>query len=69
MRARINALLGVDTYDLYGLTELYGPGMGIDCHLHQGIHYWSDYFIVELIDPDTGAAVPPGESCATARAT
>jgi phenylacetate-CoA ligase len=60
MRQRINTLLGIDSYDIYGLTELYGPGMGIDCHLHQGIHYWADYFLVELIDPETGQPVAPG---------
>lgn len=61
MRQRIDTLLGLESYDIYGLTELYGPGMGVDCHLHEGIHYWSDYFIVELIQPDTGRPADPGE--------
>jgi len=60
MRRRIDALLGLESFDIYGLTELYGPGMGIDCHEHAGIHYWDDYFVVELIDPDTGAPAEPG---------
>jgi phenylacetate-CoA ligase len=60
MRKRINALLGLDSYDIYGLTELYGPGAGIDCTLHAGIHYWDDYFLVELIDPDSGDLAAPG---------
>jgi len=61
MRQRIESLLGCESFDIYGLTELYGPGMGVDCHLHTGIHYWSDYFIVELIDPLSGAPAKPGE--------
>ncbi len=48
-------------YDITGMTELYGPGTGIDCHLHQGIHYWSDYFIFEFLDPDTLEPVREGE--------
>jgi phenylacetate-CoA ligase len=61
MRRRIESLLGIETFDIYGLTELYGPGTGIDCHVHEGIHYWDDYYVVEVIDPATGAALPPGE--------
>jgi len=60
MRRRIEELLGIETFDIYGLTELYGPGAGIDCTWHQGIHYWDDYYLVEVIDPATGAALPPG---------
>ncbi|HKA12829.1 MAG TPA: phenylacetate--CoA ligase [Candidatus Dormibacteraeota bacterium] len=60
MRRRIEELLGIETFDTYGLTELYGPGAGIDCTRHQGIHYWDDYYLVEVIDPATGAALPPG---------
>jgi phenylacetate-CoA ligase len=61
MRRRIESLLGVETFDLYGLTELYGPGAGIDCRLHEGIHYWDDYYLVEVVDPVTGAPLPPGD--------
>ncbi len=62
MRAHIGELLGVDDiYDIYGLTELYGPGTGLDCACHQGIHYWSDLFIYEIIDPLTLKPVPEGE--------
>jgi phenylacetate-CoA ligase len=61
MRDRIRELMDVDhIYDIYGLTEVYGPGTGIDCELHQGIHYWSDLFIFEIIDPDTLIPVSPG---------
>ena len=61
MRGRIEALLGIETFDIYGLTELYGPGTGIDCSLHDGIHYWDDYYVVEVIDPGTTAVLPLGE--------
>ena len=60
MRRRIEELLGIETFDIYGLTELYGPGAGIDCTRHQGIHYWDDYYLVEVIDPATGVALQPG---------
>jgi phenylacetate-CoA ligase len=61
MRGRIESLLGIETFDIYGFTELYGPGTGIDCRVHEGIHYWDDYYAVEVIDPDTGAVLPAGE--------
>ncbi|SDB51292.1 phenylacetate-CoA ligase [Desulfonatronum thiosulfatophilum] len=62
MRQRIRELLGVEhIFDIYGLTELYGPGTGLDCVLHRGIHYWADYFILEILDPITMQPVPPGE--------
>lgn len=60
MRRRIEELLGIESFDIYGLTELYGPGAGIDCTQHQGIHYWDDYYLVEVIDPATGVVLPPG---------
>jgi len=60
MRRRIEELLGIETFDIYGLTELYGPGTGIDCSQHEGIHYWDDYYVVEVIDPATGVVLPPG---------
>ena len=62
MRARIKDLLGLeDMFDITGMTELYGPGTGLDCHYHEGIHYWADYYILELLDPNTLAPVAPGE--------
>lgn len=61
MRQRIRDLLRIDVYDIIGMTETYGPGTGLDCHLHQGIHYWGDYLIFEIIDPQTGAVLPAGE--------
>jgi len=62
MRRKIKELLGVeDIFDITGLTELYGPGAGIDCPKHEGIHYWADYYILELLDPETLEPVPLGE--------
>jgi phenylacetate-CoA ligase len=61
MRQRITDLLGIDCYDIYGLTELYGPGTGIDCAQHTGIHYWDDYYVVEIVDPESGRVLPVGE--------
>lgn len=61
MRKRIASELGVRLYDIYGLTEIYGPGVGISCDCDCGIHYWSDYIYIEIIDPKTGENVPDGE--------
>ena len=61
MRSRIDELLNIESFDIYGLTELYGPGVGIDCGHHDGIHVWSDYYVVEIIDPETLEPVPPGQ--------
>lgn len=62
MRARIANELGVEIYDIYGLTEVYGPGIGISCDEHAGMHIWSDYVYIEVVDPETGAPVPDGET-------
>jgi len=62
MRARIKELLDLDDmFDIVGMTELYGPGTGLDCYRHEGIHYWADYYILECLDPDTLEPVPAGE--------
>lgn len=53
--------LGIELYDIYGLTEIYGPGIGINCQEEKGIHYWDDYIYIEIIDPVTGENVPDGE--------
>jgi len=63
MRKRIRELMNVEhIFDIYGLTELYGPGTGLDCECHNGIHFWADHFIFEIIDPVTLKPVPPGTS-------
>jgi len=62
MRMRIRELMGVEhIFDIYGLTEVYGPGTGLDCIYHKGIHYWADRFIFEIIDPATLKPVPSGK--------
>jgi phenylacetate-CoA ligase len=62
MRARIKELMDVEhIFDIYGLTELYGPGTGLDCIYHNGIHYWSDLFIFEVLDPETLQPVSDGK--------
>jgi phenylacetate-CoA ligase len=63
MRKRIKALLGVEhIFDIPGMTELYGPGTGLDCIYHEGIHYWADYYILEILDPDTLEDVKDGDT-------
>ncbi|OPX36951.1 MAG: phenylacetate--CoA ligase, partial [Desulfobacteraceae bacterium 4484_190.3] len=49
-------------FDIPGMTELYGPGTGLDCVHHTGIHYWADYYILEILDPETLQPVPEGET-------
>jgi phenylacetate-CoA ligase len=61
MRKRIANELGVELYDIYGLTEIYGPGIGISCRFECGMHMWTDYLYYEIIDPKTGKPVPEGE--------
>ena len=61
MRSRIHNELGIELYDIYGLTEIYGPGIGINCSYDTGMHIWDDYVYVEIIDPETGKNVPDGE--------
>lgn len=53
--------LGIELYDIYGLTEIYGPGIGINCLGETGMHYWDDYLYIEIIDPKTGQSVEDGE--------
>ncbi len=62
MRARISDELGVEIFDIYGLTEIYGPGIGISCREHHGMHIWSDYIYAEIVDPETGETLPDGEA-------
>ena len=62
MRRKISELFGgAELFDITGLTELYGPGTGIECSDHDCIHYWGDYYILEIIDPTTLQPVPDGE--------
>ena len=62
MRRNMKEYLGAeDTFDIPGLTELYGPGTGLECRAHDGIHYWADYYILEVINPETLQPAAPGE--------
>ena len=61
MRDRVKAGLGIQIYDIYGLTEVYGPGIGISCDAEDGMHYWDDYLYIEIVDPATGEPLPDGE--------
>ena len=60
-RKYIKEKLGIELYDIYGLTESYGPGIGISCDAQNGMHYWDDYVYIEIIDPKTGKTLPDGE--------
>lgn len=60
--SKVKSLLGAEhIFDIPGLTEIYGPGTGLDCIHHQGIHYWPDYYILEVLDPETLEPVQEGE--------
>ena len=61
MRETIHNGLGIDLYDIYGLTEIYGPGIGINCPGERAMHCFDDYLYIEIIDPNTGENVPDGE--------
>ena len=60
-REYIKEKLGIELYDIDGLTEIYGPGIGISCDAQNGMHYWDDYVYIEIIDPKTGKTLPDGE--------
>ena len=61
MRKHIADEMGIELFDIYGLTEVYGPGIGISCSEHNGMHIWEDFVYVEIIDPKTGEVLPDGE--------
>ena len=60
MRHQLEEMLGIKAYDIYGLTEVIGPGVGFECEEQTGMHINEDHFIVEVIDPDTGEVLPEG---------
>ncbi len=62
MRERIMRGLGIDVFDIYGMTETGGIGtLGMDCPDHSGIHVWDDHYLVEIIDPETSHVLPDGD--------
>ncbi len=60
MRKEIESLLGIKAYDIYGLSEVMGPGVSFECSEQSGMHINEDHFIAEIIDPDTGEVLPEG---------
>ena len=62
MRHDIEEKLGIKAYDIYGLTEISGPGVSFECEAQGGMHINEDHFIAEIIDPDTGEVLPAGEA-------
>ena len=61
MRKRIEAASGIKAYDIYGLSEIIGPGVGIECRCQKGMHIFEDHFHPEIINPETGEVLPDGE--------
>ena len=60
-RKRIEEMLGVKAYNSFGMSEMCGPGVGFECPEQNGLHFWEDYYIVEIVDPETLEPVPDGE--------
>lgn len=60
-RHELEEKLGVEAFDSYGMSELYGPGVAFECPEHNGLHIWHDSYLVEIIDPLTGENLGPGE--------
>ena len=62
MRAEIEARLGLKAVDVYGLSEIMGPGVAVECEAQEGLHGWEDHFLFEIIDPQSGKPLPDGEA-------
>ena len=60
-RRRIEEMMGVKAYNSFGMSEICGPGVGFECPEQNGLHFWEDYYIVEIVDPETLEPVPDGE--------
>ena len=61
MRREIEKRLGLKAFNVYGLTEIIGPGVAHECEAQSGLHVWEDHFLIEIIDPETGENLPDGE--------
>ncbi len=61
MRDRIQNLAGIQAFDIYGLSEIIGPGVAVECPCQDGLHIFEDHFYPEIVDPDTGVVLPDGE--------
>lgn len=63
MRRTFECALGIEeSFDIGGMTEMYGPGSALECRAHEGLHYWADLFVIEILDPQTLRPVAPGET-------
>lgn len=62
MRRQIEERLGIEAHDIYGLSEIMGPGVATDCHFHRGLHIFEDHFFPEIVDPKTLEPLPDGET-------
>jgi phenylacetate-CoA ligase len=60
MRDRIQSLTGIQAFDIYGLSEIIGPGVAVECPCQEGLHIYEDHFYPEIVDPETGAVLPEG---------
>ncbi len=60
-RKFIEREMGIETFDIIGMTETGGVGLGIDCVAHNGLHVWEDHYLIEIVDPETGEPLPDGE--------
>ena len=60
-RKRIEDMMGVKAYNSFGMSEMCGPGVGFECKEQNGLHFWEDYYIVEIVNPETLEPVPDGE--------
>ena len=61
MRKAIQDRSGIEAFDIYGLSEIIGPGVSMECPVHQGLHVFEDHFLAEIIDPDSGEVLPDGQ--------
>lgn len=62
MRKQIEEKLHINAHDIYGLSEVMGPGVACDCQYHKGLHVYEDHFLPEIVSPETGEPLPPGET-------
>jgi len=60
MRRHIEKMSSIEAFDIYGLSEIIGPGVGCECRRHDGLHIFEDHFYPEIVDPETGAPLPDG---------
>jgi phenylacetate-CoA ligase len=62
MRREVQMRMNIEAYDSYGLTEIIGPGVALECPYHDGLHIWEDHFLPEVVDPESGVPLPNGST-------